>query len=62
MVFATTLEIAASIVRLKASVGVAAYPENGESLQAVITQADRAMYKDKEYREPPKGRLIIHKR
>jgi diguanylate cyclase (GGDEF)-like protein len=62
VVFATTLEIEASIVRLKVSVGVGTYPEDGSTVQAVITSADRAMYKDKEYREPPKGRLIVHKR
>jgi diguanylate cyclase (GGDEF)-like protein len=62
VVFATTLEIAASIVRLKVSVGVATFPEDGSTLQAVITSADRAMYKDKELREQPKGRLIVHKR
>jgi len=28
----------------------------------VMAAADRAMYKDKELREPPKGKLIIQKR
>ena len=26
-----------------------------------MAAADRAMYKDKDLREPPKGKLIIHK-
>jgi hypothetical protein len=28
----------------------------------VMAAADRAMYKDKDLREPPKGKLIIHRR
>jgi diguanylate cyclase (GGDEF)-like protein len=62
VVFATTLEIEAKIVRLKANVGVGTYPDDGATLQAVITSADRAMYKDKELREDPKGKLVIRKR
>jgi diguanylate cyclase (GGDEF)-like protein len=61
VVFATTLEVDVKMVRIKANVGAATFPENGNSLQAVMTVADRAMYKDKELREPPKGKLIIQK-
>jgi diguanylate cyclase (GGDEF)-like protein len=61
VVFATTLEVDVKIVRIKANVGAATFPENGASLQAVMTVADRMMYKDKELREPPKGKLIIQK-
>ena len=61
VVFATTLEVDVKIVRIKANVGAATFPENGATLQAVMTVADRAMYKDKELREPPKGKLIIQK-
>jgi len=61
VVFATTLEVDVKIVRIKANVGAATFPENGTSLQAVMTVADRMMYKDKELREPPKGKLIIQK-
>lgn len=62
VVFATTLEIGGSIVRLKVSVGAASYPEDSATLQEAITHADRAMYADKEFREAPKGRLVIHRR
>jgi diguanylate cyclase (GGDEF)-like protein len=62
VVFATTLEVDVKIVRLKVNVGAASFPETGNALQPVITAADRLMYKDKELREPPKGKLIIQKR
>ena len=32
------------------------------NLAAVMAAADRAMYKDKDLRDPPKGKLIIQKR
>jgi diguanylate cyclase (GGDEF)-like protein len=62
VVFATTLEVDVKMVRVKVNVGAAAFPESGNNLQAVMAAADRAMYKDKDLREPPKGKLIIHKR
>ncbi|HEX5418531.1 MAG TPA: GGDEF domain-containing protein [Gammaproteobacteria bacterium] len=62
VVFSTTLEIDVKMVRIKASVGVGTFPEDGNALQPVMAAADRAMYKDKEEREPPKGRLVIRKR
>ena len=61
VVFSTTLEVDVKMVRIKVNVGAAAYPESGNNLQAVMAAADRAMYKDKELREPPKGKLIIQK-
>jgi diguanylate cyclase (GGDEF)-like protein len=62
VVFSTTLEVDVKIVRVKVNVGAATFPENGNTLQAVMTAADRLMYKDKELREPPKGKLVIQKR
>ena len=62
VVFATTLEVDVKIVRIKVNVGAASFPEHGNNLQAVMAAADRLMYKDKELREPPKGKLIIQKR
>jgi diguanylate cyclase (GGDEF)-like protein len=61
VVFATTLEVDVKMVRLKANVGAASFPEGGNSLQAVMTAADRMMYKDKELRDPPKGKLVIQR-
>ena len=61
VVFATTLEVDVKIVRLKVNVGAGSFPENGNALQPVMTTADRMMYKDKQLREPPKGKLIIQK-
>ena len=60
VVFATTLEVGVKIVRIKVSVGVGTFPEDGSSVQAIMTVADRAMYKDKEIK-PPAGKLIIQK-
>jgi diguanylate cyclase (GGDEF)-like protein len=62
VVFSTTLDVDAHIVRLKVNVGAAVYPEDGAALEAVMTAADRLMYKDKELREPPKGKLIVKRR
>ncbi len=62
VVFSTTLEVDVKMVRIKVNVGAASFPDSGNNLQAVMTAADRAMYKDKELREPPKGKLIIQKR
>lgn len=63
VVFATTLEVAVGkMVRIKVNVGAAAFPDDGDKLEAVMEVADRNLYKDKTLREPPKGRLIIQKR
>jgi diguanylate cyclase (GGDEF)-like protein len=62
VVFATTLEVDVKIVRVKVNVGAASFPDSGNNLQAVMAAADRALYKDKDLREPPKGKLIIQKR
>ncbi len=62
VVFATTLEVDVKMVRIKVNVGGASFPENGNNLAAVMASADRAMYKDKDLREPPKGKLIIQRR
>jgi diguanylate cyclase (GGDEF)-like protein len=62
VVFSTTLEVDVKMVRVKVNVGAASFPESGNNLQTVMAAADRAMYKDKDLREPPKGKLIIQKR
>jgi diguanylate cyclase (GGDEF)-like protein len=62
VVFSTTLEVDVKMVRLKVNVGAAAFPESAANLQAVMAAADRAMLKDKELRDAPKGKLIIQKR
>ena len=62
VVFATTLEVDVKMVRIKVNVGAASFPDSGNSLQTVMAVADRNMYKDKDLREPPKGKLIIQKR
>jgi diguanylate cyclase (GGDEF)-like protein len=61
VVFATTLEVDVKMVRLKVNVGAASFPEGGNSLQVVMTASDRMMYKDKELRDPPKGKLVIQR-
>jgi diguanylate cyclase (GGDEF)-like protein len=62
VVFSTTLEVDVKMVRIKVNVGAASFPDSGNNLQAVMAAADRNMYKDKDLREPPKGKLIIQKR
>ncbi len=62
VVFSTTLEVEMTIVRVQVAVGAGTYPRDGNSLQAIMTAADRAMYKDKEGPERPKGKLIIERR
>ncbi len=62
VVFATTLELDATIVRVQVSAGVAVFPADGRTLEQILNAADRAMYKDKEGNKPPKGKLIIHRR
>jgi diguanylate cyclase (GGDEF)-like protein len=62
VVFSTTLEVDVKMVRIKVNVGAASFPDSANNLQAVMAAADRAMYKDKELREAPKGKLIIQKR
>lgn len=62
VVFATTFEVNLEMVRVQVSVGVASYPEEDHPLDSLIAAAGRAMYKDKEFRERPKGKLIIRKR
>lgn len=61
VVFSTTLEVDVKMVRIKANVGAATFPDNGNALQVVVAAADRLMYKDKELRDPPKGKLIVTK-
>ncbi|HEX7080960.1 MAG TPA: GGDEF domain-containing protein [Gammaproteobacteria bacterium] len=62
VVFSTTLEVEVKMVRVKVAVGAGTFPEDGNGLQQIISAADRAMYKDKHHREPPKGRLVIKRR
>ena len=62
LVYASTFEVNVDIVRLKVNVGVANFPVDGDTLESVITAADRAMYKDKELRTQPEGKLVIQKR
>ncbi|HVY65226.1 MAG TPA: GGDEF domain-containing protein [Gammaproteobacteria bacterium] len=61
VVFSTTLEVDVKMVRIKAHVGAATFPDHGNALPVVVAAADRLMYKDKELREPPKGKLIVTK-
>lgn len=59
--FATTLEIDSQIVRIQVSVGFGCGPGDGDTLQDVMAAAGRDLYKDKQGREKPKGRLVIQK-
>jgi diguanylate cyclase (GGDEF)-like protein len=59
VVFSTTLEVEAKIVRIRANVGAASFPEKGNALAVVLAAADRLMHKDKELREAPRGKVIV---
>jgi diguanylate cyclase (GGDEF)-like protein len=62
VVFSTTLEIESRILRVKVSVGTGCYPSDGNVLSSVLAAAGRAMQKDKDGRDKPKGKLVIEKR
>jgi diguanylate cyclase (GGDEF)-like protein len=62
VVFATTLEVDLRIVRVQASVGFGCMPDDGTTLKDVMAAAGRDLYKDKEGRDKPSGRLVIQKR
>ncbi|HUF72138.1 MAG TPA: GGDEF domain-containing protein [Gammaproteobacteria bacterium] len=62
VVFATTLEVDSRIVRVQVGVGIGCMPDDGGTLQEVMAAAGRDLYKDKEGREKPSGRLVIQKR
>lgn len=61
VIFSTTLEVDSRIVRVQVGVGVGAAPGDGNTLQQILAAAEKALYKDKEGREKPKGKLVIHK-
>ena len=61
VVYAATLEVGDTMERVSINVGVAVFPNDGKDSDAVITAADRAMYKDKKFRRPPKGSIEIVK-
>ncbi len=58
VVYATTLEVGPTMVRVNVSVGSATYPEDGNDIEALIQSADRAMYLDKDLRKKPSDRLV----
>lgn len=62
VVYAATFDVNMDIVRVQVSVGVGNFPVDGDSLERVMSVADRAMYADKELRERPEGQLVIQKR
>lgn len=62
VVFATTLEVDSRIVRVQVGVGIGCMPGDGGTLQEVMATAGRDLYKDKEGREKPSGRLVVQKR
>ena len=61
MVYASTLEIGGKMVRVNVSVGTSSYPVDGRTLEVLMQSSDRAMYKDKELRKPPKDQLFVQK-
>ena len=62
VVYAATFDVNMDIVRVQVSVGVGNFPVDGDTLERVMSAADRAMYADKELRQRPEGQLVIQKR
>jgi diguanylate cyclase (GGDEF)-like protein len=62
VVFSTTLEADSRIVRVQVAVGIGCMPRDGKTLREVMAAASGDLYKDKEGRERPAGRLVIQKR
>ena len=62
IVYATTLEVGAKMERVSVSVGIATFPDDGVLVDQLIAAADKAMYKDKEFRRAPPGKLVIQKK
>jgi diguanylate cyclase (GGDEF)-like protein len=52
-VFATSHAIGHDMRRITVSVGVAVYPDDGDSAEKLLGKADKAMYEDKEMRRAP---------
>jgi diguanylate cyclase (GGDEF)-like protein len=61
VVYASTLEVAAQMVRVSVSVGAGSYAADGKNLEAVMQASDRSMYQDKELRKVPKDQLVVQK-
>jgi diguanylate cyclase (GGDEF)-like protein len=61
-VFATTMNVGARVLRIKAHVGVAKYPLNGISVESLLRFAEGDMEKDKSGREPPKNKPAFVRR
>jgi diguanylate cyclase (GGDEF)-like protein len=62
LVYSSTFEVKIDIVRIQVSAGVASFPVDGDTLERVMSAAERAMYRDKELRAQPDGKLVIQKR
>ncbi len=62
VVYSSTMHAASDVVRIKANVGVAKYPVDGISVQALINAADADMRLDREGREPPKEMPVFKRR
>jgi diguanylate cyclase (GGDEF)-like protein len=61
VVYASTLEVEAQMVRVTVSVGVSSYSADGRKLEAVLQASDRSMYQDKDLRRVPKDQLVVEK-
>ena len=61
-VFATTLNVDTQVVRIKANVGVARYPVDGTTLDALLSKAETDMRIDQAGREPPKNKPVFKRR
>ncbi len=61
VVYASTLEVGSTMVRVNVSVGAASYSVDGDDIEALMKFADKAMYRDKELRKAPTDQLVVQK-
>jgi len=62
VIFATTINVDAEVVRIKANVGIAKYPIAGVTTSALLSAAERDMKLDQRGRVPPGGKPVFRRR
>jgi diguanylate cyclase (GGDEF)-like protein len=53
-VYNITLSFESKMQRIQVNTGIAIYPDSGGTIQEIMTFADKAMYRDKEFRRAVK--------
>lgn len=61
LVYSTTLDVRARMIRCSVSIGQASFPDEGRDVRELLTVADRNMYRDKELRTQPEAGLQLNR-